>query len=151
MSDRHTSDLCRYQVFPRPAHTILTQACLGFLLHLDDHTDEETFDGFPLAEYAAFHWLTHAQFEDVASYVKDGMESLFDYDKPHLAAWVRICNMDGPYQAYLDLPSKIPSPLYYTALFGFHDLVENLRPLPSNTHRTLTLLVAGTIFCSLQH
>ena len=126
VSDRLTSNLSLYQIFPGPAHTTFAQACLGFLLHIDDHTDQETIDDFPLAKYAAFHWFTHAQFEDVASYVKDGMESLFDCDKPHFAAWVRIFNIDEPYQAYLDLPSKIPSPLYYTALFGFHDLVENL-------------------------
>jgi hypothetical protein len=40
ISNRLTSplgDFSRYHIHPGSAHTILTQACLGFLLHLDDH------------------------------------------------------------------------------------------------------------------
>jgi hypothetical protein len=97
MSDRLASsagDVSRYHILPGPAHTILAQACLGFLLHLDTPTDWETGKRFPLARYAAEHWVAHAQFEDVASHVKDGMRSLFDPDKRHLVAWVGIYNID---------------------------------------------------------
>jgi ankyrin repeat protein len=127
MSDRLTSsfgNFSRYQINPEPAHTILAQACLGFLLHLDGRTDQEIVKGFPLAEYAAEYWVTHAQFEDVASHVKDGMESLFDCDKPHFAAWVGIYNIDEG--SYWESPSRIPTPLYYSSLCGFSDLVEQL-------------------------
>ena len=114
----------QYQILPRPAHTILAQACLGCLLHLDDHVDDRIVKGLPLAEYAAKHWVTHAQFEDVASRVKDGMETLFDCDKPHFGAWVGIYNMDE--ESSSESPSKIPTPLYYSSLCGFSDLVEHL-------------------------
>ena len=128
-SDRLTSslgDFSQYHILPGPAHTILTQACLGFLLHLDGNADEEIIKGFPLAEYAAEHWTTHAQFEDVASHVKDGMLTLFDCDKPHFAAWVRIYNIDQPSQTYRESPSKMPTPLYYSSLCGFSELVEHI-------------------------
>jgi hypothetical protein len=115
-----TRDVSRYHILPRPAHTILAQACLGFLLHFDNHNDEENALHFPLAEYAAEHWVAHAQFEDVASRVKDGMQTLFDPDKPHLVTWVRICNIDD------FALSDIPNSLYYAALCGFHGLVEHL-------------------------
>jgi ankyrin repeat protein len=111
-----TEDVSRYHILPGPAHIILVQACLGFLLHLDTPTDEETF---PLAEYAAQHWVEHAQFEDVASHVNDGMQSLFDPDKLHLAAWVGIYDID-------DHSDYTPNPLYYAALCGFYDIVERL-------------------------
>jgi ankyrin repeat protein len=127
MSDRLTSslgDFSQYQILPRPAHTILAQACLGYLLHFDGHVDEGIAKGFPLAEYAAKHWVTHAQFEDVASRVKDGMETLFDCDKPHFAAWVGIYDMDREFSP--ESSSKIPTPLYYSSLCGFSDLVEHL-------------------------
>ncbi len=127
MSERLTSslgDFSRYQINPEPAHTILAQACLGFLLHLNRHVDKESVKGFPLAEYAARHWVAHAQFEGVASRVKDGMESLFDCDKPHFATWVGIYNVDK--ESYWESPSKIPTPLYYSSLCGFSDLVEHL-------------------------
>jgi hypothetical protein len=127
MSNRLTSsfgDFSRYQILARPAHTTLAQACLGFLLHLDGPADEDIVRGFPLAEYAAKYWVTHAQFEDVASRVKDGMESLFDCEKPHFAAWVGIYNIDE--ESSPVSPSQIASPLYYSSLCGFSDLAEHI-------------------------
>ena len=126
-SDRLTSsfgDFSQYQILPAPAHTILAQACLGFLLHLGDHANEEIVKSFPLAEYAAKHWVTHAQFEDVASHMKGGIEALFDCDKPHFAAWIGVCNMDE--EALPESPSQMPTPLYYSSLCGFSDLVEHI-------------------------
>jgi hypothetical protein len=73
-----TGDLSLYHILPGPAHSILAQVCLGLLLHLDDRNDNESVKGSPLAEYAARHWVAHAQFEDVASRLEDGMKSLFD-------------------------------------------------------------------------
>jgi ankyrin repeat protein len=127
MSDQLTSsfgNFSQYQINPRPAHLILAQACLGFLLHLDGHNNEEIVKSFPLAKYAAKHWVTHAQFEDVASSVKEGMESLFEWDKPHFVAWVGIHNIDE--ESNLESPSKTPTPLYYSSLCGFSELVEHL-------------------------
>ena len=117
-------DISRYHIRLGSAHTVLTQTCLGFLLHLDDHTTEESVAGFPLADYAARHWVEHAQYEGIASRVNDGMESLFDSDKPHFAAWVRIYNMDTGF--YGRHSSVIPNPLYYSVLCGFYDLAEHL-------------------------
>ncbi|KAH9061940.1 ankyrin repeat-containing domain protein [Lactarius vividus] len=103
---------------------MLAQVCLGFLLHLDDRNDNENVKGSPLAEYAARHWIAHAQYGDVASQVEDGMKSLFDPDKPHFAAWVGIYDIDA--ESGGKSPSVIPSPLYYSVLCGFHDLVRHL-------------------------
>ena len=127
VSDRLASparEVSRYHILPGLAHTILVQTCLGYLLHLDTPTNwDDTVKRFPLALYAAEHWVAHAQFEDVASHVKDGMQSLFDPDKHHLEAWLLIYDfdMDGPRDC-----SDPPNPLYYAALFGFHDVVEHL-------------------------
>ena len=122
ISDRLASsagDVSRYHILPGSAHIILVQACLGFLLHLDTSIDEETGEHSPLARYAAEHWVAHAQFEDVASYVKDGMYSLFDPDKHHFVAWARTFDIDG-------YSPPTSNPLYHAALCGFHDLVEHL-------------------------
>ena len=117
-----TRYLIRYHILSEPAHTILAQVCLGLLLHLDDSNDNECVKDSPLAEYAARHWIAHAQFEDVASRVEDGMRSLFDLDKPHFAAWIGLYDIDA--ESSGKLPSEIPSPLYYSALCGFPDLVR---------------------------
>ncbi|SRR6266702_495580 len=82
-------------------------------------------DRAPLARYAAEHWVAHAQVENVASRVRDGMEYLFDLDKLYFEAWVTLHNVD-PY--FRNLPDSEPGarPLYYAALCGFHELVEHL-------------------------
>ena len=114
-------DISQYNIRLGSAHVTLTQACLGLLLHSDDSI---TVERSPLAIYAARHWVEHAQFEDVASHVKDGMETLFDADKPHFKAWVGINNID-PRVSGRDM-SEDQSPLYFSALCGFYGLVEHL-------------------------
>jgi ankyrin repeat protein len=119
-----SGDLSRFHILPKAAHTIFAQVCLGSLLHLEDHIDDESSRGLSLTQYAAQHWVTHAEFEDVASSVEDGMQSLFDPDKPYFSAWVRTYDMDQ--HSDRTSQSEMPSPLYYAALCGFHDLVKQL-------------------------
>jgi ankyrin repeat protein len=119
-----TWDLPLYHILPGPAHTILAQACLGLLLHLGGRNYYENITVSPLAAYAAQHWVAHAQFEDVASHVLDGMKTLFDPDKPHFSAWISLFDVDA--DPGWRLASETPSPLYYAAFYGFHDLVRHL-------------------------
>jgi hypothetical protein len=87
---RSHGDVSRFHVDLNAAHTILAQACLGTLLRLDEHNGKE----FPLGEYAARHWVEHAQFEEVSLRVQDGMDDLFDDSKPYFAAWLRVHDID---------------------------------------------------------
>ena len=121
MSNR-LGDFSQYHIHPLPAHTLLTQACLGALLYLDDSGNTKSVQHLPLAKYAAQHWVEHAQFQGVPPLVKDGMETLFDSGQPHFAAWLGIYNLD---KLYVQSPAGI-YPLYYSARCGFYDLVEHL-------------------------
>jgi hypothetical protein len=126
-SDRLKSnlrDFSQYHILSGPAHRILAQACLGCLLRLGNQTDEEDVEDSPLAKYAARHWITHAQFGNVASYLQNGMKALFDSDKPHFARWVGLYDIDDEHSS--ESRSKIPTPLYCSTLCGFSDLVEHL-------------------------
>ena len=121
-------EVSRYHIRLDAAHTILSQACLGVLLRLDDRVDRDSIENFPLALYAAQYWAIHARFENASSRVKDGMELLFDADKPHFAAWVWIYDED---QYGRSMSTKYPKkpeagPLYYVARLGFRDLAERL-------------------------
>ncbi len=117
-----------------PSHAILAQACLGVLLRLGDCDDENRVKNIPLARYAAEYWVSHAQVGDVALYIKDSMDLLFDADKPHFSAWVQIHNLDDDwsYDSYVFYHKKegrgltSASPLYFAALCGFHGQVERL-------------------------
>ena len=129
MADRlatPTRDISHYHILPEPAHTILAQACLGFLLHLDGLIEAGRTKDFPLAAYAAEHWVTHAQFQDVVSHVKCGMKDLFDSDKPYFASWVGRHNMDMDNEPQIFAEYTLPKPLYYSALCGFHDIANDL-------------------------
>ena len=121
-------DVSRYHIRLAAAHTILSQACLGVILRLDDGVDRDNIEGFPLARYAAQYWATHARVEDVSSRIKDGMECLFDADKPHFATWLWIYNEDQLGRSMGTTRPEKPEavPLYYAVMLGFRDLAEHL-------------------------
>ena len=120
-------EVSRFRIDLEPAHTIMAQACLATLLHLDEHTSESDAKVSPLVRYAAEQWVDHAQFEKISSLVREGMDDLFDGSKPHFAAWVQVHDFDESWYAFSPHPRNgIGSPLYYAAFCGFYDLVERL-------------------------
>ena len=128
------ADVSRFQILLEPAHMIMAWACLGTLLQLDDTCDKGGVeDKFPLARYAAEHWVTHAQFEGVSSHIREGMQILFDPDKQYFSAWILIydidimpTNSDTSTFWFFSVKRSDAAPLYYAALCGFYDLVEHL-------------------------
>ncbi|KAH9989060.1 P-loop containing nucleoside triphosphate hydrolase protein [Russula compacta] len=59
-----------------PAHKLLAQACLSTLLRLDEHIDKNGLKNYPLAFYAAQHWLDHARFGDVLLWIEGGIRGV---------------------------------------------------------------------------
>jgi ankyrin repeat protein len=121
----------RYHVSMTPAHTLASQACLGTLLHLEkDVITLDCLEDYPLAEYAAEHWVYHAQFEGVSQIVEDGIKQLFDPRNPHLTVCIWIHNPELPRVVRHDRderPSPIRrSPLHYAASWGLHSIVHFL-------------------------
>ena len=125
-----TEILSRYHVSMTHAHTLVTQACLGILLHLDKDVTSDSLKDLPLAEYAARHWVDHARFEGVSQNVEDGMKQLFDPSKPHLAICVWICDPADSTRERTTR-NKTPPPLlqtslHYAASWGLHLAVKFL-------------------------
>jgi len=122
----------RYHIALKPAHTILGQACLGVLLRSDDPLKNGIPETSPLARYAAQHWVTHAQFESLSPYLRRPMEYLFDLNQPYFASWLNLYDADLPpkpsstFFIFSPQHKSGAAPLYYAALFGFHDLAEHL-------------------------
>jgi ankyrin repeat protein len=122
-------DVSRFHIDLEAAHTIMAQACLVTLLRPDEHDGKNDAKRSPLVKYAAQYWVEHAQFEDVSSRVRDGMDDLFDSSKPHFTAWLQVYDIDeywyrfsmGRWEEHHG-----GSPLYYAAFCGFHDLAERL-------------------------
>ena len=115
-----SKDISCHHIALEPAHTIVAQACLGVLLRLDEHIDEETIKNFPLAEYAAEHWDVHARFGNVSPLIKDGMDRLFDSEKPYFTVWRWISN------SHTNTMNPKETPLCIAALLGLRDLVGRL-------------------------
>ncbi|KAH9025261.1 hypothetical protein EDB83DRAFT_2657882 [Lactarius deliciosus] len=125
MSDRlsmSTKGLSRYHIVLEDANTVISRACLGVLLR--DPVGAAT----PLARYAAELWVTHAQVGNVASTIRDGMEYLFDPDRPYFSAWLKLYDIDNrPWVQ--ELEGEIQpgaAPLYHAAFCGFHEIAEHL-------------------------
>jgi ankyrin repeat protein len=157
-----SADVSAFHILLEPAHTVLAKACLGVLVRLGEVVDEDSVedsvednvennvedstefsseysaednvkDKFPLARYAAKHWVDHARFGNVSSHIREGMEDLFDADKPYFPAWLQVHNIDTEpldssvlYHFVLYDKPNMATPLYYAALCGFHDLTEQL-------------------------
>ena len=122
---------CRYHISPTVAHTLVAQACLGILLHLDkDVVTRDSLKELPLAEYAAEYWIDHARLEGVWRNVEDGVTQLFDPSKSHLAVCIWIHHPD-PDSWDSGLRIKRPGPLdgtnlHYATLWGLHSMVESI-------------------------
>ena len=124
---KEKDSISRFHVSMTPAHTIIAQACLGVLLHLDENITNSSLKKFPLAEYAAKHWVDHARFENVASNVLDGMKRLFDPSKNHLSVWVWIYDPENPRPRRSESPAAArATPLHYAAFYGLHDVATFL-------------------------
>jgi hypothetical protein len=121
----HSSNrrLSRYHVSLEDAHTVLAQACLRVLVEWDGRVEGARVKDAPLVEYAAQHWVDHAQFMDVSSHILDGMKVLFDPTKLHFRNWVRLYDID---KAVPKGPDSRAGTLYYATLCGFHDLADHL-------------------------
>jgi hypothetical protein len=127
-----SEDVSRYHILLEPAHTILAQACVSILLQSDDRVVKTGIDNrSPLAQYAARHWVSHAQFGHVSSRIK-GIEHLFDKDRPHFRSWLRLFDIDTKPDASSIFPMFISfyeseaTPLYYAALCGFRDVAKQI-------------------------
>ena len=121
--------ISRFHVSMTQAHTIIAQACLGVLLHIDENITKDDLQEFPLAEYAAEHLAEHARFEGVSPKIQDGLKRLFDPSNHHFSVWVWIYHpeQDEGMSVIYERPSQdLGTPLHLAAFHGLHDIVKFL-------------------------
>ena len=131
-AEKRDSISSRYHISMTPAHTVITKACLGMLLHQDQSVTQDTLTHFPLAEYAAEHWFEHARFEGVSQNVEGGIKRLFDRKKSYLSIWlwihdptVTVHHWQRRERAESPSPQR-GTPLHYAAFLGLHDIAKIL-------------------------
>ena len=130
-----SEDISRYQVDIKSAHAILAQACMSILLQSDERIEDEESgvkNRSPLVLYAAEHWIAHAQGGEVSSCLRKAMERLFDVDEPYFANWLQLHDIDAhplsgsAFHLFTPYSKFRATPLYYSALCGFQDLVKHI-------------------------
>ena len=120
-------EVSHFYILPEPAHTVIVKACLGILLQSDVGVDSVKAKSSSLGKYAAEHWVDHAQFEKVSTYIEDGMRRLFDPAKPYFETWLKLYDIDkGWYEFVSFVAARHGSPLYYASLCGFSNLAIHL-------------------------
>ena len=146
--------ISRFHVCMTSAHTIIAQACLCVLLHLDDNITKDDLKGFPLAEYAAKHWVGHARIENVSSKVQDEMERLFDPSKNHLSVWGWIFS-PFVFQEQSGRPAETcGTPLHYAAAYNILEIATSLiveHPQDVNSRDIITGETPLAVSCRLGH
>ena len=121
--------ISRFHVSTTLAHTIIAQACLCLLLHIDENVTKDDLERFPLARYAAEHLGGHSLFEGVSPKIQDGMKRLFDPSNHHFFIWVWIHHPEryGPIPDRSEGPPQAQAtPLHFAAFYGLHDIVKFL-------------------------
>ena len=130
LAESSDTNLRRYHITLTRSHTLAATACLGLLLHLDKNITRGDLEKFPLAEYAAEHWVDHARFEDVSQNVEDGIKRLFDPNDFHFAIWVWLHDLEDQYWSRERRGERPSQPrgtaLHYAALCGLVAVVKFL-------------------------
>ena len=119
----------RYHISMTPAHTVITQVCLGMMLHLDKNITGDSLTRFPLAKYAAEYWPEHARFEGVSQNAKEGIKQLFDRTKPYLSIWLWIYDPTVNYRWRYGVEGPCTprgTALHYAAFCGLHGIAKIL-------------------------
>ncbi|KAN0141597.1 hypothetical protein V8E53_000059, partial [Lactarius tabidus] len=115
-------DISFHRIAQAPAHTVLSQPSSN--LRANFHLRY-----IPLVN-AAENWVDQSNFGKVSLRIKDGVDNLFDIEKPRFSRWIRIHDLDDscfglPYgETRPERPEA--TPIYHAALYGLSEVVEEL-------------------------
>lgn len=116
-------NIARYSLPFQGSHDTLAKCCLVYLLRLDVDEWERPFleSEFPLARYAAEHWMQHARASENPSQQQQDLSiALLTQDTAAFSTWNLLFDIDDSLSAARSIqeqPCKLPSPLY-AASFG---------------------------------
>src|SRR5262245_58184436 len=125
-SQFHKHSTLSFYIDEKLAHKLIAQTCLIYLLQLDRH-DSVTIQEiakFPLAYYAAEFWIFHAHTggSDVLNSLQKLTIRLFQSHHLQFHNWIQLWDADKNWRRR----DKSDSPLYYAALCGIQDAVQDM-------------------------
>ena len=110
------------------AKSSIATVCLAYLLHLDqDIPINMISEAFPLAQYSARYWMSHAAVaEGKDTKLQRYIEKFFCHHKSSYRNCYSLYRPDEPYLQAEDLRREPPPALYYTSFGGFANVVQYL-------------------------
>ena len=133
-SERIRNKICAmYGLTSAKAHAEISQIYLIYLLEpslSSSKLNQVVLEDYPLAHFAAMHWYHHYKLSGCSdSKITDSILKLFRQHKNAFLTWVRLHNMDQPWQTSVDFDlasNRIASPIYYASLLGLNGVVFEL-------------------------
>ncbi|OWT42470.1 NACHT and ankyrin domain protein [Pochonia chlamydosporia 170] len=124
-SSRHDKD--SGQIFrDEVAEASIATVCIAYLLHLDqDIPIHQIRKAFPLAQYSAMYWMSHAAVaERKNTKLQRFIEKFFCHHRSSYRNCYSLYRPDDPYFGEVDL--KEPPALYYASFGGLTNVVQYL-------------------------
>ena len=120
----------------KTSHTKISELSIAYLLQFDDDSvplRKALVDSMPLAQYAAEHWIGHANSGRMDPAVLQLILHLFTSESAPFKNWIRIHDIGISFldriilNGFMNL-SKVNfcSPLYYSSLAGMHKVLDCL-------------------------
>src|SRR6202034_3591566 len=128
---RHRVAATGFSINEKLSHSHIAQTCLAYLLQFDnpDMLNHDTINNYPLAQYTAEYWIMHVQ-SGVDEWAEPQQKLVLTLFQPQhtvpFISWVRIHNIDDPWSSIKNMPSCIPSTLYYSSSAGLLPTVQAL-------------------------
>jgi ankyrin repeat protein len=133
ISQHESRKVRRFAMQGAPAHTVIAQICLVYLLEPKLSTgalNKTKLTDFPLAHFAAMHWFHHyAKCGEGRLEIERLVLALFKSETKSFVTWIRLHDMDHPRMIFedYDRPTVIrASPVYYAALLGLDSVLDSI-------------------------
>ena len=135
LSDRIQEGPARvFAIDETDANRHIAEICLSYLLSFDEHDSiyGNVRDHFPLLEYAASYWFSHAWLQggETDTMLSNACARLLDPHSGHqFSNWLRVYNPEARYVQPAESfgkESTFACPLYYATLIGRPELVRLL-------------------------
>ena len=109
------------------ARGTLTRVCLAYLSHVDTQDSvRQVRKKFPLAQYSAEYWMTHARSAETDKAAQHSIMDFFRGKSPGYAVWRQLYDPDHPWREVREVGRKGGNPLYYSSQAGLKNTTELL-------------------------
>ena len=120
-----------FSITEKAAHVKISEISVAYLLQFDKFMPltEARLKSSPLAQYAAKHWMDHANFEGIDPAPLELILRLFTPESAAFTNWIRIDNIDRTFHLHQNLSmnkAQACLPLYYASLAGLQQVATHL-------------------------